>query len=207
MKKNIVILLLLIVSLGALGFIVYDKFIKEEKIVLKECNKEEICEECICDDNNETNNDNYHSYMIGSVYTNNKEYILEEYFVSNVENGQINVQWSNAKIEKKDNILYVDDKEMGYADSLYVTSDYIFVTTAGIIGDVFTNVIDKKGNIINLENNKIYDGVQATNVYLKETGDLVVIGSKYCGIECFAGNEIVTFKNNNGKLEITKEKL
>ena len=46
------------------------------------------------------------------------------------------------------------------------------------------------------------DNYVFTNVYLKETGDIVAIGGKYCGIECVSTKEMVTFKNNNGKLEI-----
>ena len=107
----------------------------------------------------------------------------------------------------KDGILYINNKKIGAANVLYVTNDYVFVVVVGIVGDVFTHVIDTKGNVTNLENNQNYGEVQASNVYLKETGDLVAVGSKYCGIECVGTTEIVTFKNNNGKLEIIKTKL
>ena len=195
MKKNIVIALLLIVSIGSIGYITYDSLLKEE-----------ICDECICDNDCETEED-YYSYMMGYIDVNDKTYSLENYSIANLENGEIDLEWSNVKIEKKDNILYVNDKKIGQADELYVAHNYIFVITAGILGDVFTNVIDQKSNVINLENNKVYGDFQATNVYLKETGDIVAIGGKYCGIECVSTKEMVTFKNNNGKLEITKEKL
>ena len=42
MKKNMVIALLLIVSIGSIGYIIYDELLKEEKVELKECNKEEL---------------------------------------------------------------------------------------------------------------------------------------------------------------------
>ena len=51
MKKNIVIALLLIVSIGSIGYITYDEFIKEEKAIYQECNKEEICDNIdVCKD-------------------------------------------------------------------------------------------------------------------------------------------------------------
>ena len=45
MKKNVVIILLLIVSISFGTYIIYDEFLKEEKMELKDCNKEELCDE------------------------------------------------------------------------------------------------------------------------------------------------------------------
>ena len=68
-------------------------------------------------------------------------------------------------------------------------------------------VIDSNGKFTNLDDNKTIGAFQAKDIYLNETGDLIAIGSAYCGIECTAVQELVKFSYTNNKLQITKEKL
>lgn len=210
--KNVLIAVFAGMFVISLGYIAYDKF-NEKETTCPPVNVETECIKDVCDslygndDNITLEEEKYDSYLMGSVYVNeSKSYELYRYELTNMENGKLTIEWvKNA--EMKDGILYINNKKIGAANVLYVTNDYVFVVVVGIVGDVFTHVIDTKGNVTNLENNQNYGEVQASNVYLKETGDLVAVGSKYCGIECVGTTEIVTFKNNNGKLEIIKTKL
>ena len=94
MNKNIVIVLLLIASLGLFGYIIYDEFVKEEKVQLNECNNEELCEECICDNKCDEYEDESVIIETNKVYgKDGKIYKLDVYEVNNIhipETGIVN---------------------------------------------------------------------------------------------------------------------
>ena len=211
MKKNIVIVLLLIVSLGSLGFIVYDKFIKEEKVELVECNKEELCDECICDNDYEIEDEDSYYVEHSGVYTKDgKIYKLDVYkeLIDNVKIQDLELNNKTLNLEKKDSILYVNDKKIDYADQIYITNNHIFVGHVAQCGLVFNSVIDSNLNVTDLDNNEKINGFQAYDIYLSEEGNLITVGKSACGDgPDVIPYEKVEFKISNGKLEITKEKL
>ena len=202
MKKNIVIALLLIVSIGSIGYITYDEFIREEKAIYQECNKEEICDECICD--NECDNYDDESIIIESnkVYDKDgKVYKLDVYEVNNIQTENIDLNGKKIKIENKNDELYVNSKKVEYAMRLYVTNNYILAGSVGQLGTQFQYSIDENGNITKLSTGEF----QAVNIYLNSTGNITAIGSNFCGLECYH-EKIVSFGYNNGKLMIATTK-
>lgn len=205
MNKNIVIVLLLIASLGLMGYVVYDEFGKDE---LKECNKEELCDECVCDDDFETDGEDYFDIKNSGIYTKDGKIYRLSVFTTGSENAEAqNIKLNNKsfKIEKKDDILYVNDKKVNHADILYLTDNYIISGVACQNGMCLMNAITEKGDIIDLNNNvKPGEEFQTEELFLTEKGTLVAIGGPLCGLDCSRDEEIIEFSYNNGKFEINK---
>lgn len=206
--KNILIGVFAGISVLSLGFITYDKFIKEEKIIYKECNKEELCDKCVCNDDYEEESNNYFDIESSGIYSKDgKVYKLYAYKSTgeNADEEYIKLNNKSAKIEKKSGILYFNDKKVNHADILYVTSNYIVTGSACQNGLCFMNAITSDGSIIDLDNHKTIGEFQTEEIYLTDNGNLVAIGGKFCGLDCSSDKEIVTFSYTNGKLQITKD--
>ena len=207
--KNVLIGVFATISLLSLGFIAYDKFTTKDEVLVKECNKEEICDECIC---NECNCDGeaYEETPIiesNSFYSKDgKIYKLDVYDVQKIKSENIKLNGKNIKLENKDEVLYINNKKIE-AMLLYVTDYYILTGDVGLVGVSFTNIINAEGIVTNLNDNKIKGDFQAEDIYLTDSGNIVAIGGSYCGIECEPKKEILKISRNNGKLQITKEKI
>lgn len=209
--KNILISVFATISVLSLGYITYDKFIKENDVVINECNKEELCEECICDDENNFDDTEEETAIIDTdmVYTNaGNVYKLEVYDVSKIKTENIKLNGKTIKIQNKDdNLLINDSKKIEYAMKLYVTKHFILMGDVAQDGIVFNNVIDEKGNITNLEKNSTIGDFQAYDIYLTETGNIASVGADYCGIECNPQERLLKFSYINNKIQITEEKI
>ena len=204
--KNALIGVFAGISVISLGYIVYDSFIKEDKIQLKECNKEELCDECICNNDDILEDDDV-IINNNAVYTKDgKIYKLDVYNIVNLETGKIELENQSIKLEKRDSVLYANGKEIGYVDELYVTDKYILMGTAAQNGTDFVGAIMANGKNIDLSNNKTIGDFQAHEIYLTDTGEIVAIGADFCGIECNPKLEILKFTYNNGDLKLTKTK-
>ena len=85
--KNILIGVFASISLLLLGFIAYDKFTTKDEVLVKKCNKEEICDECICNECNYYGEDDEESAIIesDSFYSKDgKIYKLDVYDVQKI---------------------------------------------------------------------------------------------------------------------------
>ena len=210
--KNIIIGVFVGISLLPLSYIAYDEFIKEDKIIYKECNKNELCDECVC--NNDCDNDNEieesYTKQHSGIYTKNgKFYKLDayKYLDENVKIEDIKINGKLIKLERKENILYVNGKKVGYVDEIYVTNNHIYTFSVAQDGLHFENIIDENANVTNLDGNKTIGGFQAYNIYLTENGEIAAVGAESCGLECSSDEEIIKLTYTNNKLEITREKL
>lgn len=200
--KNIIIGVLGGISLFSLVYITYDIFIKEDKVIYQECNKEEICDECVCD--NECDNYDDESIIVESnkVYgKDGKIYKLDVYEVNNIQTENIDLNGKKIKFENKNDELYVNGKKVEYAMRLYVTNNYILAGSVGQLGVGFQYSIDENGNITKLSTGEF----QAVKIYLNSTGNITAIGSNFCGLECYH-EKIVSFGYDNGKLMIATTK-
>lgn len=208
--KNILIGVLVGISILSLGYIAYDEFIREDKITYTECNKDEICDECICDNDNESEIEEKYIIERSGIYTKNgKIYKLDayKYLNENVKIEDVKINGKSINLERKDSILYVNGKKVSNVDEIYVTNNHIYTFYVAQDGLVFNNIIDENANITNLVDNKTIGDFQAYNIYLTENGEIAAIGSESCGLECYGDKEIVKLTYTNNKLEITKEKL
>ena len=206
MKKNIVIVLLLIVSIGSLGYITYDTLLKEENIELKECNKEEICDECICD--NDYENDDESSNLKNDYVLSDGDYFtkLEVYETSNIKNKDVIINGQIVNLKYNENNLYVNDKKTSHDISrVYITDYYIFTVAIGQAGEGFISAIDELGNITDLSFNSEIGDFQAYNIFLSGSR-LAAAGTTNPGcIDCeFGIDSTLVFSRNNNKLEISK---
>lgn len=208
--KNVLIGVFASISVILSGYIIYDNFVKGEPEILLESK----CEECNCKENNDSLEDNDGTYTKASsgVYNQSgKIHKLDIYQVTtsgDIEFDDIKINNKTIKIVIKNDELYINDKKTDYyADYIYVTNNHAYLFAAGQNGLVFQSAIDSNGNITDLDNNKTIGNFQSDNVYLNETGNLVAIGSTFCGLDCASDKEIVKFSYSNNKLQITKEKL
>lgn len=75
--KNILIGVFVSVSVLLMGYIGYDEFVKEEKVIYKECNKEELCDDIEVVDVNTDGKINNKTVKIENkdnlLYVNNKK--------------------------------------------------------------------------------------------------------------------------------------
>lgn len=210
--KNILIGVFVGISVLSLSYIAYDEFIKEDKIIYKECNKNELCDECVCDNDNDNvyeNEEDYVKQQSGIYSKNGKIYKLDvyKYLNENVKIEDIKINGKLIKLERKENILYVNGKKVGYVDEIYVTNNHIYTFSVAQDGLDFENIIDENANVTNLDGNKTIGKFQAYNIYLTENGEIAAVGAESCGLECTSDEEIVKLTYTNNKLEITKEKL
>lgn len=209
--KNVLIGVLASLSVILSGYIIYDKFIKGEPEILLESK----CEECKCEDNNdylkEDNEGTYDKQSSGIYTKTGKIYKLDIYQVTSsgdIEFDDIKINNKPIKIVIKNNDLYINDKKSDYySETIYVTKTHAYLFSLGQNGLVFQAAVDSDGNITGLYENKTIGNFQADNIYLNESGDLIAIGSAFCGLDCASDKEIVEFSYSNNKLQITKEKL
>jgi len=208
--KNVIIGIFASLSVILSGYVIYDTFIKEEPEILMESK----CEKCICEENNNYIEDNEGTYTKQSsgVYTQSgKIHKLDIYQVTSsgdIEFDDIKINNKAIKIVIKNDYLYINDKKYDYsADHIYVTNDHAYLCSVGQNGLVFQTTIDSTGNVTDLHNNKTISNFQTDNIYLNESGDLIAIGSTFCGLDCTSNKELVKFSYSTNESQITKEKL
>lgn len=209
--KNVLIGVLASLSVILSGYIIYDSFIKEEPEILLESQ----CLECNCEENNEyidEDNEGTYDKQSSGIYTKNgKIHKLDIYQVTSsgdIEFDDIKINNKPIKIVIKNSNLYINDKKTDYyADYIYVTNNHAYLFNVGQNGLVFQVVIDSNGKLTDLYNNKTIGDFSTNDIYLNESGDLIAIGSAFCGLNCTSDEELVKFSYSNNKLQITKEKL
>lgn len=209
--RNIMIVVLATIAVLSLGFIVYDKVLVDE--VILECNKEELCDECVCNecicDNDSDDLDDVDPLINSSgIYTKDGKVLkLDVYSMIDIKTLNITVNGKNKKIENKNDALYINGKKVtdNTAGSLYVTNNYMLVTYAAQVGSVLGKLVDENDKVTNLVEHKTIGSFEGEEFYLSESGDIVIVGGAYCGIECTPKKEVVRLSYTNGKLNVTKK--
>lgn len=196
-NKNIIIIALVLIILGLVGFIAYDKFIQNEiksetgtNIQGKDCNCPK-CEECKkCDNNSTPAPSNF-----GENVTSIKKLSLT------TSNQVIKIGGKSYKIRlDNEGVLIVDDKEIsahGYPFSplnVYLTDKFLFATISGQYKETLSYAISEKGIIDINDNDSQMDNFRIVDGYLHADGGTVQFGGDE--IDWKEGNLIITFINN-----------
>ena len=210
MKKNL-IWVFAVIAILFLGYIIYDEIITDDVVYINECDKEELCDECICDndfDNSYVDDEEDPLVNSSKIYTKDGKILkLDVYSMSNIKTINVKLNGKNKKIENINDVLYVNGKQVAEntAGNLYVTNNYMIVTYASQIGGALGKLVDENDKVTNIEGNKTIGSFEGEEFYLSESGDIVIVGGAFCGIECTPKKEIVTLSYTNGKLNITKK--
>ena len=194
---KVIIFLLVLLLLGAIGFICYDKFINTEKPPIP--NNNEII-------NTPTpNNENQENIVVVDKIT-----IFDRVEVIDTDK-LFTIGAKVYKIRKETTVdgafLLIDDtireNDLGtvYADFAYVTNDFILFTTVAQDGEVVSYAIDKEGKEIVTNNNEY----QMHDIKLSE-GRLIASGHIFCGLDgdCPDKDLIILYSDNVITVQLKK---
>lgn len=195
-KNSFIICILIILLLVTVGYIVYDKFLKDDKTIKTSTNSESSSSE------NE-------SIKTNEITTLKRIQITDVNQIANVDGKEFRIKKEisvdGAYLLINDSIVDAGGETTAYADFAYVTNKYIIFTIITQEAESISYAINKEGNEIlvddvNKDSNKTGEDTRQYQIHdLKIVdGILHTSGHVFCGldVECIDKDLIIKYENN-----------
>ena len=194
---KIIIILIVALLIGVLGFICYDKFINKEKPPVPTPTPISTSST----DGNESGSE--------KITTLKRIQLTDVDQIANVDGKEFKIKKEitvdGAYLLIDDAIQYVEDIETAYAEYAYVTDKYIIFTVNAQEGETIAYAIDKNGNSISIDDVNKDENEKGEDKQVYQIHDLKIVddnlqasGHVFCGLDgdCQDIDLILKYENN-----------